>query len=638
MWPYGLNNLLRMQSKWAEIIKVYMANHMPPKMACLIGNIWNIFAPDHREEVGNLLTLLIFKEWIKKMLKLVMINSGAIYQMDQTKKQVTEYFINLLCERIWINKDNQMDELQAGFVSAYQSLGDYVEEIGVAEKQPFLLNLAFDFQCISFSNLVTILTYFQKLDIKGYKEKYQELRQPEFSDYKMKNLLRVVDVIRRKKKRDIEEENLFLTFTKKETNREWEKLLKKDISTAREYFDSYDGHSADSLRSYQAYFETLEKVKELAADRDEALVQLLSDYLRHMDSNYIDHCTSYFKDNFTLSDLLKTDQTNKMFARVTHLKMISGMPQYSAQVAVAYLVQKMSEEEIEIYIHHNKGGSRRGSKRNSVTGTQPPDFFTGTTTQLSDDTTKSGSDTKSDKKIPFPSQDIKYDYTINNKIFNLYQSVDFEDPIIRNSKILLYLTFIQSENKIRVKFYQQLQSYLYRSKSKFESQYFHSFETSVSFGLDALTKLVAYQHIEAFLEKGGFQICVDKSDEKEIRVYTEDVQEFSAVINNEIKNYNSNGKGLHRSQTGSGSDFHKELKKKFTPGSGLVNQNILIIKNSRDLLRFLSTSKELDDFTTLGVDKREFKAALHKILFTVSLKIRKIDFLILQLFFINFFS
>jgi hypothetical protein len=42
-----------------------------------------------------------------------------------------------------------------------------------------------------------------------------------------------------------------------------------------------------------------------------------------------------------------------------------------------------------------------------------------------------------------------------------------------------------------------------------------------------------------------------------------------------------------------------------------------MIKTSRDLLNYLSSSKELEDFTTLGVDKKGFKAALHKILFTV---------------------
>lgn len=47
-----------------------------------------------------------------------------------------------------------------------------------------------------------------------------------------------------------------------------------------------------------------------------------------------------------------------------------------------------------------------------------------------------------------------------------------------------------------------------------------------------------------------------------------------------------------------------------------------MIKTSRDLLNYLSSSKELEDFTTLGVDKKGFKAALHKILFTVTLAIK----------------
>ena len=50
----------------------------------------------------------------------------------------------------------------------------------------------------------------------------------------------------------------------------------------------------------------------------------------------------------------------------------------------------------------------------------------------------------------------------------------------------------------------------------------------------------------------------------------------------------------------------------------LGSTNLLMIKSSRDLLAYLSSSKELEDFTTLGVDKKGFKAALHKILLTVS--------------------
>lgn len=105
MWPYGLRNLLKMQEKWSEIIKLYLANHMPPKMACLIGTIWNVFSKDHKIKVANLLSLIIIKEWIKKMLKLVMINSGAAFQMNGEKKQVAEYFIKLLCENIWIKNE-----------------------------------------------------------------------------------------------------------------------------------------------------------------------------------------------------------------------------------------------------------------------------------------------------------------------------------------------------------------------------------------------------------------------------------------------------------------------------------------------------------------------------------------------------
>lgn len=69
---------------------------------------------------------MIIKEWIKKMLKLVMINSGAAFQMNGEKKQVAEYFIKLLCENIWIKNESEIDDYQAGFVASYKALGDYV--------------------------------------------------------------------------------------------------------------------------------------------------------------------------------------------------------------------------------------------------------------------------------------------------------------------------------------------------------------------------------------------------------------------------------------------------------------------------------------------------------------------------------
>lgn len=86
---------------------------------------------------------------------------------------------------------------------------------------------------------------------------------------------------------------------------------------------------------------------------DHAIINLMRDYFRKIDSNYIEAATCYFKKNFTLVDLLARDVTNKMFARTTHIKMNSGNTQFSAKVAANYLINKLEEEAVVIYLEND---------------------------------------------------------------------------------------------------------------------------------------------------------------------------------------------------------------------------------------------------------------------------------------------
>jgi hypothetical protein len=97
------------------------------------------------------------------------------------------------------------------------------------------------------------------------------------------------------------------------------------------------------------------------------------------------------------------------------------------------------------------------------------------------------------------------------------------------------MEYINARNKIRTKYYQQLLLSLARNKSIFESKFVQSFESSVIFGMDALNKYVAYQHIESFLDRGEFIICIDTTDEKVINIYTQEDERFQEIISREKK-------------------------------------------------------------------------------------------------------
>lgn len=149
MWPYGLNHLLRLQDKWAKVISINIANHLPPKMACLFGAIWNQFSGNYLRETVNLISLLFFKEWLKKLLMVVQINSGSIYQMDTQKKQVSEYFVNLICDSIYVSPQTNLDTLEesntSSFVASYRSLGKYVARSRLPTAREYLIEMGYDF-------------------------------------------------------------------------------------------------------------------------------------------------------------------------------------------------------------------------------------------------------------------------------------------------------------------------------------------------------------------------------------------------------------------------------------------------------------------------------------------------------------
>jgi hypothetical protein len=86
-WPYGVIELSVLLQRWVRKISVDLAAHVPPKMACMIGNFWNIFGQEGYKEITfKLLNNLIFAAWFKNMINLVNVNAGFIYQLSKQEQ------------------------------------------------------------------------------------------------------------------------------------------------------------------------------------------------------------------------------------------------------------------------------------------------------------------------------------------------------------------------------------------------------------------------------------------------------------------------------------------------------------------------------------------------------------------------
>ena len=138
------------------------------------------------------------------------------------------------------------------------------------------------------------------------------------------------------------------------------------------------------------------------------------------------------------------------------------------------------------------------------------------------------------------------------------------------------------------------------------NKYFVAFENAVNFGENAVLNLVAYQFVEAFLEVGEFDICIDLSDPVKIKISSPGDPNFHNCPHKDKKVDGSKRDSLSQSTA---------LKDGFRDFNPLESH----ATTSRDLLAYLSTSRELEDYTKSGVDKRDFRASLHKILLTVPL-------------------
>lgn len=81
--PFNVMEVDALIRKWARRFSIDFATHIPPKIACVIGCLWNSFAsdPDSKAKVCRQLNTLIIKGWLAQMCEAVTVSTGSVYQL-----------------------------------------------------------------------------------------------------------------------------------------------------------------------------------------------------------------------------------------------------------------------------------------------------------------------------------------------------------------------------------------------------------------------------------------------------------------------------------------------------------------------------------------------------------------------------
>ena len=182
------------------------------------------------------------------------------------------------------------------------------------------LSVNYDFQSITILNLLPLINFFMHLDHKSESKVIKDLENYEG---RLLDLKKIYENLMKKdfsQDQNLSPENTYITFTKMSVHQNWNRILKNNLEYASEYFSDHDKSATTKIyQKYSKFYDRIALTEKYMRNKDDALINLLADYLRHIDSNYIDCSKNYFKDKFTFVDLLQTDRSNKMFSRVDHL-------------------------------------------------------------------------------------------------------------------------------------------------------------------------------------------------------------------------------------------------------------------------------------------------------------------------------
>jgi hypothetical protein len=86
--PFGILEIDALLKKWARKFSVDFATHIPPKIACLIGCLWNTFGIDSssKSQLFQQLNEMIIKAWLVEMVEVVCVTTGFVYQLSKEER------------------------------------------------------------------------------------------------------------------------------------------------------------------------------------------------------------------------------------------------------------------------------------------------------------------------------------------------------------------------------------------------------------------------------------------------------------------------------------------------------------------------------------------------------------------------
>ena len=493
--------------------------------------------------------------------------------------------------------------------ACYDSLGRYVNNMKPKVMKEFSVQVSYYFQCISVSNLFPLFEHFLSIEDSFFVEN-------KISDGVIKRKREIQNVLGRIKeyknevfiKKTYLEDFIFLVFSKKNALRAFEKITKKDMEYSEQFFieqKQYTHQSPDG-HSMKYYFEKKNELIQPLNQMDLKLIGLLRDYLRSIDLNYIDASKSYFQDKFTLKDLLRRDKINKKFTKISHVKMdIDGWPSYSAELAADYILHKLDELNEDIVLSIEDDIAKLIAEDEENLGFGPVNGRISIPNKVIE-AVENGSlhslaEISNQEKI-----EIEHE-AVRQKRNSKMQEIESELSKISEggqSRLIKFICLIAWENKIRLRYYHQLNMILAKSRAQFESRYIAPFEITMRFGLEALEKVVAYQFVQkCLLQVRGMGIKVEPTDSEIIVSIKE--EDFVELADSMVE-----PPTLTRSITMK----RDSVNLNSSTLSAQPIQKSITVNTYEDVCSYMKTSKDIVDFTTLGIDKRNFKEALHRIL------------------------
>lgn len=416
--------------------------------------------------------------------------------------------------------------------TCYESLGDFVQNLKREHAESYEIQVGYYFQTVTFSTLMPLVNYFAGLTLSpdDFDPKYsQMLKRKEDLRGICKRIERLATSDESLRKTPLG--NCFLVFSKKRVEHNMTELVKKDLSHSLDFFRQRESTNPLEVNSLEPVYELRQRFVESFSSIDLQMAELLRDYLRNIDLNYIEATKSYYKEKLTLRTLLHRDKINKKFTKLKSIKMglDNNSPAYSCEPASDYLLSKMAELGEDLVLTYQDVSSSFLSK-NSLSFEKTTSSFVPSTPT---------------KPFAYPNKDqihrgleLIMGYSKpEQSIFSSEIKIDFEEDT--SSKFKLYLGYISSETKIRKKYFQGLLICLARGRSHYENRFINAFEVTMHFSLSILEKNIAYIFIEKHLEKSkdlGFRVedgpdCIEVIEDREESAAAKELTRGSLVSN-----------------------------------------------------------------------------------------------------------